>query len=65
MDKIKIGDVLRFNQTELTIKNIYLFKSLNGKYRAAVEYDHKDLDTSKVTEDEMDVSLDFEGWEKV
>jgi len=65
MNKIKVGDVLRLDQTELTIREIYLFKSLNGKYRAAVKYDHKDLESGTVTSDETDVSLDFEGWVKV
>ncbi len=65
MDKIKVGDVLRLNSTEIIIRDIYLYKSLNGKYRTAIRYDHKDLESGIVTLDELDVSLDWEGWKKV
>ncbi len=65
MDKIKVDDVLRLDSTEVTIRDIYLYKSLSGKYRTAIRYDHKDLESGIVTLDELDVSLDWEGWEKV
>ncbi len=65
MDKIKVGDVLRLNGTEIIIRDIYLYKSHGGKYKTAIRYDHKDLESGIVTPDQLDVSLDWEGWEKV
>ncbi len=64
MDKIKVGDVLRLNSTEVIIRDIYLYKSLSGKYRTAIRFDHKNLESGIVTPDQLDVSLDWEGWKK-
>ncbi len=64
-DRIRIGDVLRSGNVEITIKDIYLFKGLGRNHATMVTFDHKNLETGQVILNEQSASMNFEGWEKV